>query len=98
MKDISTILISTGSQYILPRMVAIDTKLRVFQCKIVNDILFVNKMLLKIRKVESPLSSFCKAEAETYLHLFYLEFYSKFERRYRRIRFAKKTKGNNNFK
>ena len=33
--------------------------------------LFVNKMLFKFRKVESPLCSFCKAEDETYMHFFY---------------------------
>ena len=53
--------------HFLPRMVTIDTKLRIFQYKILNNILFVNKMLFKFRKVESPLCSFCKAEDETYI-------------------------------
>ena len=57
--------------YLLPRMVTVDTKLRVFQYKIVNNILFVNKMLFNFRKVESPFCSFCKAEDETCIHLFY---------------------------
>ena len=35
-----------------------------------NNILFVNKVLFKLRKVESPLFSLCKAEDETYIHLF----------------------------
>ena len=48
-------------------MVTIDTKLRIFQYKILNNILCVNKMLFKFRKVESPLCSFCKAEDETYI-------------------------------
>ena len=52
-------------------MVTVDTRLRVLQYKILNDILFVNKMLFKLSKVESPLCSFCKAEDETYIHLFY---------------------------
>ena len=51
--------------YLLPRMITVDTKLRVFQYKILNNILLVNKMLFKFRKVESPLCSFCKAEDET---------------------------------
>ena len=46
-------------------------QLRVFQYKILSNILFVNKMIFKLRKVESPLCSFCKAEDETYIHLFY---------------------------
>ena len=44
------------SIYLLPRMVTVDTKLGVFQYKILSNIIFVNN------KVESPLSSFCKAE------------------------------------
>ena len=52
-------------------MITVDTKLRVFQNKIPNNILFVNKMLFKFRKVESSLCSFCKAEDETYIHPFY---------------------------
>ena len=59
------------SIYILPRMVTVDTKLRVFWYKILNNILFVNKMLFKLRKVESALCSFCKDEDETYIHLFH---------------------------
>ena len=59
------------SVYLLPRMVTVDTKLRVFQYETLNNILFVNKMLFKLRKVESPLCSFCKAEDEIYIHLFY---------------------------
>ena len=50
------------SIYISPCMVTVDTKLRVFRYK---------KMLFKLRKVESLLCSFCKAEDETYMHLFY---------------------------
>ena len=57
--------------YLLPRMVTVDSILRVFQYKILNNILFVNKMLFKFRQVESTLCSFCKAEDETYIHLFY---------------------------
>ena len=57
--------------YLLPHMVTVNTKLRVFRYKILSSILFVNKMLFKFRKVESPLCSFCKAEDETYIHLFY---------------------------
>ena len=74
MKAISTILIWKFDLkfdwkliHLLPRMVTIDTKLRIFQCKILNNILFVNKMLFKFRKVESPLCFFCKAEDETYI-------------------------------
>ena len=62
------------SVYLLPSMVTVDTKLRVCQYKILNKILFTNKMLFKLKKVESLLwfncDSFCKAADETYIHLF----------------------------
>ena len=59
------------SIYLLPRMVTVSTKLRVFQYKILNNILFANKMVSKFKKVESPLCYFCKDEDETYIHLFH---------------------------
>ena len=52
-------------------MVTVDTKLRVFQYKVLNNIPFVNKMLSKLKKVESLLCPFCKTEDESYIHLFY---------------------------
>ena len=59
------------SIYLFTCMVTVDTKLRVFQYKILNNIPLVNKMLFKLRKVESPQCSFCKAEYQNYIHLFY---------------------------
>ena len=56
------------SIYLLPCMVTVDTKLKVFQYKILNNILFANKMLFKLNKVVSLLCSFCKAEDKTYIH------------------------------
>ena len=54
--------------YCLPRMVTVDTKLRVFQYKILNNILFVNKTLFKFRKVESPMCSSVKLKMKlTYI-------------------------------
>ena len=57
--------------YILPRKVSIDTLLRMFQYKILNNILFVNKLLFKFKKVRSPLCSFCNSAVEMPLHIFY---------------------------
>ena len=55
--------------YLLPSMIIKDVKLRVFQYKIQKNILFVNKMLFKLWKLESPLRS--KAGDQAYIHLFY---------------------------
>ena len=57
--------------YILPRKISIDTNLRMFQYKILNNILFLNKLLFKFKKVPSPLCSFCNSADETPLHIFY---------------------------
>ena len=50
---------------ILPRKVSIDTNLLMFQYKILNNILFLNKLLFKFKKVPSPLCSFCNSADET---------------------------------
>ena len=42
-----------------------------FQYKILNNILFLNKLLFKFKKVQSPLCSFCNSVDETPLHIFY---------------------------
>ena len=52
-------------------MVTVNTKLRVYHYKLSNSILFINKMLFKLKKIESPRCSFFKAEDETYIYLFY---------------------------
>ena len=36
--------------YLLPRKVTIDTKLRIFQYKLLNNILYLNNHLLMVRK------------------------------------------------
>ena len=57
--------------YLLPFKTTLDTKLREFQYKILNRILYTNKMLLKFKKVDSPLCDFCEKELETIEHLFF---------------------------
>ena len=55
--------------YSLPFQVALDTKTRDFQYKILNRILFTNAKLSKLKLVESPLCSFCGKDEETPEHL-----------------------------
>ena len=59
------------STYLLQHMVTADIKLKIFQYNILKNIISVNKMLFKLRKVDSLLCSFCRAEDETHIHLFY---------------------------
>ena len=57
--------------YMLPRIVTKDSRLQVFQYKLLNNVLYLNKMLFKFEKIDSPLCPFCKMIEETPLHLFY---------------------------
>ena len=57
--------------YMLPRILTKDSRLRVFQYKLLNNVLYLNKMLFRFGKIDSPLCSFCKIIDETPLQLFY---------------------------
>ena len=56
--------------YMLSSKCAIDTGTRVFQYKILNNVLYLNKHLYKMKVAESPLCSLCQKENETFKHLF----------------------------
>ena len=55
--------------YPLPRKITINTKNRSFQCKILNNVLYLNKLLFKFAKGKFPFCSFCKSAEETIIHL-----------------------------
>ena len=55
----------------LPRIVTKDSRLQVFQYKLLNNFLYLNKILFRFGKIDSPLCTFCKMIEETPLHLFY---------------------------
>ena len=57
--------------YTSPRRVTINTNLRIFQYKLLHNILYPNEMLYKFRKKVSPLCSFCMEEPESPIHLFH---------------------------
>ena len=63
--------------YLLPRKVTIDTKLRIFQYKLLNNILYLNKHLFMFRKKDTKHCSFCKLQDKTINHLFVECNYSK---------------------
>ena len=54
----------------IPRMAAVESKLKIFQYKVLNNILYLNDRLYKIGVVQAPLCSLCKQEKETGTHLF----------------------------
>ena len=56
--------------YLLQRIVSLRTKVRIFECKLLNNILYLDKRLLfKFGKVGSSLCSFCKTIDKTLIHL-----------------------------
>ena len=57
--------------YILPRVVTVDNRIRVFHYKLLNNILFLNKMLFKFGIASRSLCSFYKSEEETPFHIFH---------------------------
>ena len=70
-KLIQTTNLNSKKIYILPRKISIDKNLHMFQNKILNNILFLNKLLFKFKKVPSPLCSFCNSADRTPLHMLY---------------------------
>ena len=58
--------------YILSRIVATDSTIRIIQYKILHNVLYLNKKLFKFSKINSPECSFCKCEEETTIHLFHI--------------------------
>ena len=56
--------------YLLPFKATKETKLIMFQYKIIHHILFTNSLLYKLEKVSSPHCPFCPAIHQTVTHLF----------------------------
>ena len=56
--------------YLLPQKTTIESRRRIFQYIVLNNILYLNNRLHKFGYVESPLCSLCNSETETMTHLF----------------------------
>ena len=57
--------------YSLPFVVTVWTKIREFQYKLLNDIVFTNEKLFPFKMIDSPLSSFSKKDVESLEHLLF---------------------------
>ena len=51
--------------YLLPQNSTIESRMRIFQYKILNNILYLNNRLYKFGCVDSPMYSLCNSETET---------------------------------
>ena len=57
--------------YMLPCIVTKDSRLRLFQYKLLKNVLYLKKILFSFGKADSPLCSFCKMIDQAPLHLFH---------------------------
>jgi len=57
--------------YSLPFTVTLETKIREFQYKLLNDIIFTNERLFRFKMIESPMCTFCLKEVESLEHLLF---------------------------
>ena len=58
------------SVYMFPTIIMKDSWLRIFQYKLLNNVLYLNKIPFRFAKINLTLCSFCKLEDETTLDLF----------------------------
>ena len=56
--------------YLLPCKISINTNLHMFQYKILNNILYLNKQLFIFNKIDSKLCSYSRLQDETTNHIF----------------------------
>ena len=56
--------------YTMASKCTLDTKTRIFQFKILNNVLYLNKQLYKMNLSVSPWCLLCLKEQETFTHLF----------------------------
>ena len=57
--------------YSLPFTVTLETEIREFQYKILNDIVYTNDKLFHFKMIETPLCAFCQKEDESLEHLLF---------------------------
>ena len=57
--------------YTLPFKCTAEAKMRVFQFKLIHNILYTNHRLFKMKVVDSETCTFCHSKLETPVHLFY---------------------------
>ena len=57
--------------YSLPFTVTSETKIREFQYNVLNNMVFTNEKMFRLKMTDSPLCAFCKREVESFEHLFF---------------------------
>ena len=62
--------IDWATVYLLPQKTIIESRMRIFQYRILNNILYLKSRLYKFGFVESTMCSLCNSETKTMTHLF----------------------------
>ena len=62
--------IDWATVYLLPQKTTVESRMHIFQYKILNNIFYLDNMLYKFGYVESPMCSLCISETEAMTHLF----------------------------
>ena len=57
--------------YRIPRIATYETKIRIFQYKVLNNVLYLNKKLFHFGIISQSKCSLCELYDETQQHLFY---------------------------
>ena len=57
--------------YGIPRITTLETKIRIFQYKLLNNVLYLNKKVFQFGIISQSKYSFCELYDETLLHIFY---------------------------
>ena len=57
--------------YRIPRIATLETKIRIFQYKLLNNVLYLNKKLFQFGIISQSKCSFCELYDETPHHIFY---------------------------
>ena len=68
-KLLTSVSIEWKKVYMLPRIATIESSLRSFQYRLMNNILYLNERLFKFDVVKSPLCSLRSLVNETVVHL-----------------------------
>ena len=58
--------------YRIPRIATLETKIRIFQYKLLNNVLYLNNKLFHFGIISQPKCSFCELYDETPHYIFYV--------------------------
>ena len=64
--------------YGIPHIATLETKIRIFECKLLNNVLYLNKKLFQFGIISQSKCSFCELYDETLFHILQMHVCTKF--------------------